>query len=93
MPLVVSTKYHNYLAESDGVHAKRQVFHSRPTVNVSTLVSNMLYIPIPDAGSLLVGDVRNQSRVLVPLPLDAVEYTVLTGGCEEKKAFAKLCRI
>lgn len=52
----------------------------------------MLYIPITVVGSLLVGDVRNQSRVLVPLPSDAVEYTVLTGGCEEKKAFAKLCR-
>lgn len=52
----------------------------------------MLYIPIPVVGSLLVGDVRNQSRVLVPLPSDTVGYTVLTGGCEEKKAFAKLCR-
>jgi hypothetical protein len=52
----------------------------------------MLYIPIPDTGCLLVGDVPHQSSVQVPLPLDAMEYTVLTGGCEEKKAFAKLYR-
>jgi hypothetical protein len=52
----------------------------------------MLHRPIPDTGSLLVGDPRRQSYGQVPLLLEALEYTVLTGECEEKKVFAKLCR-